>query len=234
MTAKKSVRERFLEKVDTGEPDECWEWEGARNADGYGSFRVRGRVVGAHRVAFRLDRGRPAEDQVNHHCDNRGCVNPWHLYEGSQLENIRDMAERGRSTAGEEHPHAKLTESQVVEIRHRYADGATQPELADEYSVEKPTIQHIVEGYSWQGAGGPITKRGRPEGEKNPASKFTNAEVKELRQHYARGGATQQELRDEYGVSRRVIGLIIRGESYSTAEGPVKGEDYTRPGEWRQ
>ena len=93
--------ERFWSKVDIRGPDECWLWQGARHPDGYG--RVGGQQ--AHRVALSLDLGRPIREGmcVLHSCDNRPCVNPMHLREGTNAENVQDRVRRNRSARGESH-----------------------------------------------------------------------------------------------------------------------------------
>lgn len=76
----------------------CIEWIGASNDDGYGHCRFRGKTELAHRVAFILMNGDiPADLHILHHCDNRKCVNPDHLYAGTHLDNMRDMMRRSRN-----------------------------------------------------------------------------------------------------------------------------------------
>src|SRR5688572_10191328 len=78
------LSERFWEKVDkTGT---CWLWNARKDKDGYGFIRVDGKNKKAHRVAFELVHGREASKSVCHTCDTPGCVNPDHLWEGSNLE----------------------------------------------------------------------------------------------------------------------------------------------------
>lgn len=84
--------------VRINESSGCWEWEGAKSR-GYGQVTFQGRHMTAHRFAFSQLSG-PIDDGawVLHHCDNRACVNPAHLYQGTAVDNRRDMLERKRWT----------------------------------------------------------------------------------------------------------------------------------------
>ena len=104
--------QRFWRQVARGEPGDCWRWLGGTRK-GYGRFKLKGRMVTAHRHAYELEVG-PIPDGlfVLHECDNPSCVNPRHLFLGTQLDNIRDRDKKGRHVAchGERHGEAKLTE----------------------------------------------------------------------------------------------------------------------------
>lgn len=90
------VQARFWAKVDRGDPDECWEWTAGRNQCGYGLFWF-GRTVGAHRVAYMIERGTIPEGlTVDHLCRNRACQNAAHMEVVTHRENVL----RGETNAG--------------------------------------------------------------------------------------------------------------------------------------
>lgn len=98
-------RERFTSKVQRGDLFECWPWKAAKSADGYGRFKVGGRLFSAHRLAYELAHGpipprHVAGGLILHSCHNPPCCNPAHLRLGSTSENIQDAVRAGRWTQG--------------------------------------------------------------------------------------------------------------------------------------
>jgi len=146
----KPLIKRFLDKVEVDEESGCWEWCGGK-ACGYGQLKVAGKMLKAHRVAYELFVGKiPDGLFVCHSCDNPGCVNPTHLFLGTHQDNMNDMSRKGRGTKakGEKHGMAKLTESQVREIRQLYGK-YNQRKLAEMFGVDQATISYIINNKLW-------------------------------------------------------------------------------------
>lgn len=148
------TRNRFWNKVKTGKPDECWEWQGRRQR-GYGCFDLSsGKAVKAHRMSYQLVYGAiPAGMHICHHCDNPGCVNPSHLFVGTDKDNSDDKIRKGRANhpRGIGHGRAVLTENDVRTIRQRANEGrGIIKRMAREYGVSKTAISLIVRGINWK------------------------------------------------------------------------------------
>ena len=143
--------DRFWDKVSKGpRPKGCWEWTASTGTKGYGSFWYEFKTRGAHCVSWLLTgKDIPEGLYVLHHCDNRKCVNPEHLYVGTPQDNTDDMLERGRHVAcpGEANGYSKLTADQVRYIRY---SSATQQNLADVLNVSRPLISMIKSRRIWK------------------------------------------------------------------------------------
>jgi hypothetical protein len=149
----KPAVERFWKHVRKSEG--CWEWARAMK-DGYGVFGVYGTtVVRAHRYSYELFKG-PIPDGlfVCHHCDNRKCVRPDHLFLGTAKDNADDMWRKGRGPvrSGELASAAKLTLVQVRAMRTMRHAGATLQQIADAFGVSNSHTCRVVNGQKWKEA----------------------------------------------------------------------------------
>lgn len=140
--------ERFSDSYTIDVNSGCWNWNRHCSRSGYGSFWLNG-FIRANRAAWILLRGPiPGGMCVCHHCDNRACVNPGHLFIGTIRDNQVDCEKKGRTNRayGECMPHHKLTVDQVREIRSSSLMGI---ELARKFNVGPMTISRIRRGLRW-------------------------------------------------------------------------------------
>jgi hypothetical protein len=130
----------------------CWDWKGYKNKKGYGKFGIGREVHYAHRVSWEIANGTPLSAiNVCHKCDNPSCVNPSHLFIGTQSDNLNDASVKGRTSRGESRPAARLTEESVREIIQLHRNGEIlQRQLAGQFGVSIATINNIVNKNSWK------------------------------------------------------------------------------------
>lgn len=141
-------KDKFLASVNQAGPNGCWIWTGQIMPTGYGQL---GRHDYAHRVSYQLHKGAiPAGANVCHSCDVPACVNPDHLWLGSQLDNLQDMAQKGRSTRGAANAGAKLSEQQVIEMWDLHRAHVRQKVIAAVYGVHAQYVSLIFSGRRWQ------------------------------------------------------------------------------------
>ena len=166
------VIKRFWAKVNKKSEEECWGWEAYKDAKGYGQMRINYKRYGAHRISWLIHNGEiPEHDSwhgmcVCHTCDNPGCVNPSHMFLGTQQENVKDMRDKGRGVLpdnrGERQGSHKLTEKQVREIREKYTPHVyTQYKLAKEYGVSESTVHYIVNYVTWESVTEPVIEENK-------------------------------------------------------------------------
>jgi len=151
MRLSKEVVKRFKALLKIGSVDECWPWRGRLQR--YGELFVQGVRYDAHRLSAALNDMDPIGKIVCHRCDNPGCVNPKHLFVGTQLDNVADcISKNRRGTEGARHPRprAKITEEQVITIREEYSKGLVSiANLARRYKMSHGGISDIVHERNW-------------------------------------------------------------------------------------
>ena len=142
-----------FEKFVMPEPNTgCFIWIASRGTAGYGQAASgrRGRVVGAHRRSWELAHGPiPEGMQVLHKCDFKLCVNPAHLFLGTQAVNLADMRAKKRDPRGEGHGRSKLTADQVAEIRQLALVGLSYKEIGRRFGVAGTAISEACRGKTW-------------------------------------------------------------------------------------
>jgi hypothetical protein len=146
-----TVEDRFWSKVDKRGPNECWNWTGAINSSGYGSFRLDGKVGSSSRTSYSLEYGEiPVGLHVCHRCDNRPCVNPAHLFLGTNEDNHLDKIAKGRQARGESAGIANLKESDVRALRDAARSGQTVTNLSKQTGIAYCTVYSAVHGMTWK------------------------------------------------------------------------------------
>jgi hypothetical protein len=144
--------EVFWSKVDIRGEDECWNWKLTIHSTGVGHYCLAHKTLKAHRVAWSYTYGDiPKGLCVCHHCDNRKCCNPKHLFLGTQADNMKDKCNKGRQPFGTKCTFSKLTEQQVLDIREKYTHNIySQCLLSEKYNVSRSAIVSIALRHNWK------------------------------------------------------------------------------------
>ena len=138
----------FFQKVE--KTDSCWVWTGCHSSLGYGKLTRNNKSYKAHRYSWMIHNGSiPSGMFVLHHCDVPNCVNPDHLFLGTQTDNMKDMDNKGRRTIGEKKSNAKLNNKKVKEIRQLLLKKVTQEVIAKQYGVSQKIIWNIKHRIYW-------------------------------------------------------------------------------------
>jgi HNH endonuclease len=149
-----SPQERFFKAI-SNETDNnnCWLWIGCLSKQGYGIFHVNKKTMMTHRYSWILHYGEiPEKMFVCHKCDNRKCVNPEHLFLGTNHENVIDMLKKGRKNPikGSRHPSAKLNENDVIKIKILIKEGVILNKIAKMFNIGKRQISYIKNNITWK------------------------------------------------------------------------------------
>lgn len=182
--------QRFKTKFTEGDIGECWLWNGTpgkriRGEPGYGLFKARRRMFRAPRIAFYLGRNTdPGQMLVCHSCDNPPCVNPTHLFLGTNRDNQIDARDKGKLNPPSGDHHYSRTHPEKVAREERHST-KTKPEAF---------LRH--------------------RGETHEAAKLTENMVREIRETYTEGYDTMKEIADAYGMNPATICDIINRKKW--------------------
>jgi hypothetical protein len=136
MKTLKTPQELFWNKVNKNTENGCWEWTGALDTWGYGQFTSKQKRYSSHRLSIEWAGFDPKGKIVCHKCDNPKCVNPDHLFLGTQSDNMLDMVSKKRNN----NTHKKLSDDQVRDIRQ---STETYEILCKTYDVSLATIWKV-------------------------------------------------------------------------------------------
>jgi hypothetical protein len=190
---------RFWAKVDKSpHPNGCWIWTAKLPRHGYGTFGLHGKSKLAHRVCYRNTRGPiPPGLDVLHSCDNPPCVNPAHLWLGTNADNVRDKMTKGRHFSGDGSPSRQHPE--------RLARGECHP------SKTVPDFGLLISN------GLKKFYKENPERRLDAISRriLPDDKIRELRARYSAGGVSMRRLATEYGMGYSTVNAIIARRSWS-------------------
>jgi predicted DNA-binding protein YlxM (UPF0122 family) len=207
---------RFHERYKINEETNCWEWTHGKTKSGYGRFSLNGQMIRAHRFSYHIyNEIDPGRFECCHHCDNKICVNPQHLFLGTAKDNALDRENKKRHPhpSGENSKSSKLTNEQVLEIKKMLLNGVTLPEIEKLFSVTNSTVSAIKMGDRWSHVGTEMNDEIRKikkrviVGEQNYNTRLTKEKVLEIREKIANGQSCNS-IAKEYGVTSRAIDMI--------------------------
>lgn len=205
-----SDRSRFWAKVDKHGPvserrpdlGSCWLWTAATFINGYGAFRLGSKQRRAHVVSYEWHTGPTDGLLICHHCDVRRCVNPTHLFGGTQRENIQDAVSKSRmATGGRNGMHTRelttLSEAQVRQIHALATAGANHGDIGAQFGVSQTMVSNIARGDAWGHLGLPPLHR----------VTLSVADVLEIRR-LAADGVPRDDIATRFAISKGAVNHI--------------------------
>lgn len=146
-----NVIENFLNKIQLDNKSGCWNWIASKNKNGYGYFGFKGKVQKSHRVSYQIYIGEiPLNFKILHRCDNTSCVSPFHLFVGTQKDNVDDMILKNRQydKSGINGTNRKLSEAQIRYIR--IYKNITTTEIGKLFNISVGYVSKIRNNLHWK------------------------------------------------------------------------------------
>jgi len=152
MSTLSSLEFRFWKYTEKSSEENCWMYKGT-TYNSYGVLTHKGKRVYVHRVSYEFHKGTIKEGlSVLHKCNNKLCVNPKHLYEGTHKDNARDRELTENHSRGAKNSNSTLTEEEVTEIKKlvQVEFWRTRKDIGEQFGVSHATISRIATGKTWK------------------------------------------------------------------------------------
>lgn len=201
---RKSFEERFREKEGVQDESGCRNWTGTKHGRGYGCIGRNYKTILAHRAAWELTFGTiPTGLLVCHHCDNKLCTNPQHLFLGTHADNNRDCIRKGRNATGDRNGLRKHPErNPALLYPERLARG--EKSGARLHPESRPRGDQN---------GARLHPERLARGERQGSAKLTASQVVAIRERWLKG-ASQAQLAREFPVKKSQVQNIVHGKSW--------------------
>jgi len=142
----KNILKDVWKRINKRDENDCWEWVGGKDKDGYGRMMIDRHNYRTHRLTYIETYGSIPEGLIIcHRCNNPSCCNPNHLYAGTIRENSQQCTKEGRRVSGEKHYKTILSDKDILKIRSLYSTGTfSQRELGRMFGVTQAAIWYII------------------------------------------------------------------------------------------
>jgi len=192
----------------------CWEWQGSKTV-GYGTLKMP-EIYGnfkilAHRLSWVAFKGEPIADGlfVCHRCDNRKCVNPDHLFLGTQQDNLQDCSSKGRTMTGSRNANSKYRREDIQAVKELIREGKSGVEIHSITGVSRTHISRIKRGYTWKAAtasDADLVHANR---------KYTDEQLLQVARMILDGRLSNTEIASIVGTTRYLVQDMRRGRLHS-------------------
>lgn len=227
---KQSDISKFWSRIDVKAETECWTWMCGKSRLGYGKMSIGKKCIRAHRFALVVSGVEIPENMCAcHSCDNPSCCNPKHLWVGSQSDNQKDRAAKGRSSRGERNPskthpelfcgennHASmLTDEIVSELRKNPPIGLNMSTESLKYSISPEAFRSAIVGDTWKHVPAMSPDKLHAFLNANPPIRVRiTRQTADLVKEQLRLGLGVKEVSAKMGIHQRTVRRILSGQCW--------------------